>query len=379
MYSNFRRLKTNPLARRRGAVLVLMVLMLPVVLFLAAFAINLAYAELSRTEMMIAADAAARSGGRELVMTGDLEVAKTKARLLASRNNVAGTPLQLANADFAFGTSVRPVLSSRFLFSAGGINPNSLAVTARRTATSLDGPIPLLMPNLLGTSSIEAQSQAISTQMEVDIALVIDRSGSMAYGASETANPYVSPASAPPGWAFGMAAPPVCRWRDLVAAVGVFTTELQNSPGNELLSLSSYNHNSTTDVLLTANYNSVLAAMDVYTQAFDAGATNVGGGINEGSASLLTSPAARIGAAKVIVVMTDGIHNTGTDPVSASIGASGNGVTIVTVTFSDEADQFRMGQVAAQGNGRHFHAATAAELSIVFQEVAKSLPTLLTK
>ena len=51
---------------RRGAVIVLMVLLLPVALLMSAIAINLAYIELARTEMIIATDAATRAGGREI-------------------------------------------------------------------------------------------------------------------------------------------------------------------------------------------------------------------------------------------------------------------------------------------------------------------------
>jgi Ca-activated chloride channel family protein len=52
---------------------------------------------------------------------------------------------------------------------------------------------------------------------------------------------------------------------------------------------------------------------------------------------------------------------------------------IFTVTFSDEANQAAMQQVASIGLGKHFHAPNAASLIAVFGEIAKFLPTLITE
>ena len=53
---------------RRGAVLVLMALLLPIVLMLSAFAMNVANMELNRTELQVSTDAAARAGGRDMLV-----------------------------------------------------------------------------------------------------------------------------------------------------------------------------------------------------------------------------------------------------------------------------------------------------------------------
>ncbi len=363
---------------RRGAVIVLMVLLLPIAVLMAAIAINLAYIELSRTEMVIATDAAARAGGRDLISTGSVAVARTRAQQFALANTVAGTGLNLASGDIVFGTSVRSG-TGRYNFTVNPFNPNALRVTAHRDAFNANGPIPLLMPSVLGTGTVSTTQQAISTQMEVDIGLVVDRSGSMAFGASEVANALPVPALAPIGWNWGDPVPFGSRWLDLVAAINVFCGELSTSPGAELLSLSSYNDTAITNTSLTSSYGSVLTAMTLYSLSFANGATNIGGGITEGAAALMYSPAQRPGAAKVLVVLTDGIHNTGLDPLIAAQTAADSGIMIFTVTFSDQANQIGMQQVADIGNGRHYHAATAAELAAVFRDIAGSLPTLLTK
>lgn len=364
--------------RRKGAVLVLMVIMLPVALLLCAFAVNLAYMELNRTELYSAADAAARASGREFTVTRSKSLATARGKAMAELNDIAGEPMTLANSDFVFGTGSRPTLN-KYSFTPGGRNPNAVEVTARRVAGAPDGPIALLMPNLLGVSSFQAQRSSVSTQVEVDIALVIDRSGSMAYGVGEVAAFPPAPASAPRGWVFCDPAPPNSRWLDVVAAVDVFLQELATSPSNELVSLSSYNDVSITDHDLTSDYDLIRRALVPYTNSFCAGGTNIGGGINEGASSLVLSPNARPNAVKVIVLLTDGIHNTGYNPKTAANAAVTGGVVIHTITFSDEADQPLMQSVASLGGGKHFHATSAKDLIAIFQEIAKQLPTLLTR
>lgn len=363
---------------RTGAVLVLMVIMLPVALLLCAFAVNLAYMELNRTELYSAADAAARASGREFTITRNKSLATARGKAIAELNDIAGEPTTLDNSDFVFGTGSRPT-TSKYSFTPGGGNPNAVEVTARRVAGAPDGPIALLMPNLLGVSSFQAQRSSVSTQVEVDIALVIDRSGSMAYGVGEVAAFPPAPASAPRGWVFCDPAPPNSRWLNVVAAVDVFLQELATSPSNELVSLSSYNDVSTTDHDLTSDYDLILRALVPYTNSFCAGGTNIGGGINEGASSLVLSPNARSNAVKVIVLLTDGIHNTGYNPKTAANAAVTGGVVIHTITFSDEADQPLMQSVATLGGGKHFHATSAKDLIAIFQEIAKQLPTLLTR
>ena len=363
---------------RQGAIIILMVLLLPIAVLVSAIAINLAYIELSRTEMVIATDAAARSAGRDLITTGDTTIARNRARQLALLNTVAGRGLNLSSSDVQFGTSTR-VAGGRYNFSPTIFTPNAVRVAAHRDSLNADGRIPLLMPSILGTSSVATTQEAISTQMEVDVGLVIDRSGSMAYAANEVNGLLPVPALAPPGWNWGDPVPIGSRWLDVVAAVNVFAGELASSPGAEQLSLSTYNDTPLTNVSLTTNYSMVVAAMGMYTLSFAQGATNIGGGLSEGAAALLSSPGRRPGAARVLVVMTDGIHNTGLDPLVAANAAAAAGIMIFTVTFSDEANQTSMQQVAAIGNGRHYHATNAAQLSAVFRDIASSLPTLLTK
>ncbi|MEO8494397.1 MAG: vWA domain-containing protein [Planctomycetota bacterium] len=367
--------------QRRGATIVLLAILLPVLLLLAGIAINVAYMEMNRTELYVATDAAARAGGRDFAINGNEATAKAVARDASSRNTVAGVPLRLADSDFVFGESIRSGVGSRYTFTPGGANPNAVQITARRNASSLDGPIRLLMPRLLGVSNFNVEVMSESTQIEVDVCLVLDRSGSMAYAADEAAVYPPNPAATPVGWSFCDAAPDPSRWRDAVLAVNVFLGELSNSPASERVALCTYNTTSTIDQSLTSNYGLIMTGMDGYTQSFCSGYTDIGGGIKQAT-NAFAGGSARPWASKVIVVLTDGIQTApggGTNPKTAAKNAAAQGIMIFTVTFSDEANQPAMQRVAQIGLGKHFHAATSADLVIVFREIAKSLPTLLTQ
>jgi Ca-activated chloride channel homolog len=362
---------------RRGAVVPLFAIMLPVIVILAAFAINFAYFELTRTEMFISSDAASRAAGREYMTTSDQALARTKGRDAASRNHVAGQPLQLADSDFSFGASARADLSQRYGFTPGGVSPNAVEVTARRTTGSINGPIPMLIPNPF-TGVIESTQTSRSNQIEVDVALVIDRSGSMAYADFEPAVFPPLPSAAPPGWFYDGPAPNPSRWRDAVNAVNTFVLELQATPIQEHVSLTTYNSTATTDLGLTTNYSDILTALDVYTNLFQSGSTNIGGGIVSGHTTL-SGPGARTFAAKVMIVLTDGIDTVGSNPIQAAKDANLEETMIFTITFAQEADQATMIEVAKEGQGKHYHAASGASLSAIFRDIAKQLPILISR
>ncbi len=68
-------------AVRCGSALVLLIVLLPVVLAVCAYVINVVYMELARTELQISTDVATRAAGRTLAVTGS----EFQARLAADR------------------------------------------------------------------------------------------------------------------------------------------------------------------------------------------------------------------------------------------------------------------------------------------------------
>lgn len=352
-------------------------IMLPTLVILSAFILNLSYIELARTELQISADAASRAGGKILASTGDANLAIEKARELALLNSVAGEPLKLNDSDIEFGQATRSGTANRYEFNVSSNPFNAMRVNANRSSGSANGPIQMLIPNVLTTSEVSMAAVSTSTQVELDIAIVIDRSGSMAYADNEDSNTFDNPAAAPPGWIFGDQVPNPSRWIDAENAVVAFLNTLTDSPQEEMVSLVTYGDNPALDVPLTEFYSDITNGMSARGSSFAEGLTNIGGGIEVGNTSLQSDPNNRGFATKVILVLTDGIHNTGTSPEVAARAAIQDDVTIFTVTFSTEANQSRMRNVAQIGKGKHFHANSAAELTQAFEEIAQSLPTLI--
>lgn len=375
----FRIMNTQRITKnRRGGILPLMAVMLPVILTIVAFAINLAYCELSRTEMFVAADSASRAAGREFALTGNQNAAITAGKNAAAKNLVGGKVLSIDNSDFVFGEAARTDEKSRYSFTPGGAFPNAVELTLRRTKASSNGALTMLFPFSPTGTSIDITRTSRTNQVEADIALIIDRSGSMAYAENEKAVYPPFPKASPVGWNFGQAAPNPSRWRSVVDSVDVFLKELNNTPMKENVALLTYASNAVTDVGMTVDYSKVKTALDVYTKTFNSGATNISGGL-DGGKKILTSVGVRTFSAKIMVLLTDGIDTTGADLVKAAKSVADQKIMVFTVTFSDEADKTTMTKVAQAAMGTHFHAKTAADLSAIFKDIARQIPVLITK
>ncbi len=360
--------------------MILIVLLLPALFALSALAINIAHMETANTDVQIAVDAAVRAAGRSYALTGDKVEALAAAREAATRNPIGSYVLPINSDDLEYGTSTRSDVTQPYQFipSATG-KGNAVRLTTNSLSSGSVPGIDPVFPFFGSAFVVRPLCSSVSTQGVIDIALVVDRSGSMAYSSSETAAYPPSPAAAPAGWDFGDPVPPDARWLDLIAAVLTFKTELEDSPQEELLALSLYNHATTTPQRLSSDYDNVMSKLNDVSVSFSAGGTAIGQGIYEGLWAVTDQAYARQHASKVIIVLTDGVQNYGPSPEWAAQDAANSGVTLFTITFSDEADEPAMQSVAQTGGGEHFHASTAAQLKTAFQNIARRLPTLLTQ
>lgn len=149
----------------------------------------------------------------------------------------------------------------------------------------------------------------------------------------------------------GHAVPKDARWLDTVAAVNGFLDIMDDSSHDERVSMSTYSSKAKADVKLTSDYTEIRAAMNAHSRKFKGGATNIGSGILAGGKTLGDKELARSWASRVLIVMSDGIHNTGTEPVPAAQQVANEKIMIFTVTFSDEANIQEMEKVAISGGG----------------------------
>ena len=335
--------------------LVLIVICLPVILAFGIFSVNVAWMQLTRTELRTATDAAAKAGSRALSIFQNPAVARQFAVEAAFRNQVGGSPLLMDDSEVIFGSSDENALGG-YDFTAkadSSTELTSVQVTGDRSTGSLGGSVPMLFNGLFDRMAFDPVRVAVATQIDRDIALVLDRSGSM--------NAQSGSGS---------------RWDALRAAVDVFFLELSITAEEEKVSVSTYASTATLDSGLTLDYpllQAVIAGQEI------SGGTSIGLGMQEGVSGLNDPVLGRALALKTMVVMTDGNHNNGVDPEVIATQAAALGFTVNTITFGNGADQSRMMQVAAVGGGRHWHADDEASLVDVFREVARNLPTLLTR
>ncbi len=355
--------------KRKATLLVLLVFLLPVVVGIAAYAINLAYMELVRVELQISTDIATRAAGRTLAVTGSKSEAIANGQRYALLNPVCNLPLHLTSTDLVFGVSTRTSENERYLFEQGK-NPNAVKIKTDNFANSS---IPMLFPSMGMPIEFRSIKSAISTQSELDLSLVLDRSGSMTFSASEQ-----SGSTFPNGWYPGQPVPYNSRWLDTVASVDLLLQQLSLSHLSEHVSLVTYSTSPTTDVKLTDQYQDIYDEMYAYGMSFAGGATNIGGGILQGVASLNEKGSARPWASRVIILMSDGIHNTGIEPLLAAQIAADQHITIYTISFSSEADEAVMSKIASTCRGLHYHAATREQLETAFRDILSRLPLLVT-
>jgi Ca-activated chloride channel homolog len=366
---------------RRGAMLVLIAVCLPLCIIMAAFAVNVAWMQLVRTELRTSTDAAARAGAKELSLSQTTTDSRTAAKDAAKRNSVAGAPLLLADSDIEFGNSSQPTDTSRFVFTPGGKLPNAVRVHGTRVKGSLSGPVDMMLANVFSVRQFEPEESATSTQLDRDICLVVDRSGSMMWTLDAGAKlPPGAPDCGPPD-------PTRSRWGALNIALEGFLQELDKTAQDERVGMASYSSDITQcgftykisqiDSDLVSNYDVIRNVMKDLSSRPVKGRTAISAGIDEGI-KVLTGKKTRPFAVKTMVLMTDGIHNLGPEPVLSAQNAAKKDIVIHTITFSSDADIKRMEDVAAATGGRHFHAPTAADLARIFKEIASTLPVMLT-
>jgi hypothetical protein len=334
--------------------LLLVAIMLPILIFLVAMAVDIGYIQLVRTEMRASTDAAARAAGEALSRTQSLSAARQAAKDVASANKVANEPLLLDNSDIVFGLSTMNTDGS-WNFNPAGTPTNAVQINARRTRGSLSGSVPLFFGKFMGFNDFEPMQTASSVRLDRDLCLVLDRSGSM--NENDAGNG-------------------LTRWQALLQAVAEFRSGIDSTHQTELLGLASYSSSGQLNVNLTTSYSQIDSAVNAMGPD---GSTNISEGIDKGTLVLTNTSTARPFAAKTMVVLTDGIWNNGRNPVLAAQEAAAAKITIHAVTYSDEANQADMIAVAAATGGRHFHAPNGAALQSIFRDIALSLPVILTK
>ncbi len=368
--------------------MVLSAFMLAMLSVIAALCMNTAYISLAKTEMRLASDAAAKAASIHYGMTGDMEASRLRARQICQKHDVAGAPLQIRNIDVQFGRA-NPTPSGRYEFVVGGQPSNSTQV--HTSFVRRDGEVAALpaLGQFLGREEFVLEEYSIATRVDNDICLVVDRSGSMAWDLTDDAYSY-------PGELNGHSIiqnyflPPhatLSRWAALSTAIDTFLTVLDQNPYQPRVSLVSYASNfefglftstvSSIDQSLTIDFDSIRTHLATIASRPLIGNTNIAAGLRDGINTLAAEGTSRPHATHNIVLLTDGKMTQGDDPVALAAVALTQNIKVHTITFSDQADQELMLQVATAGGGSHYHAPDAAALITIFATLAETLPAML--
>ncbi|MAI70163.1 MAG: hypothetical protein CMM01_04550 [Rhodopirellula sp.] len=326
--------------------LVLIAIMMIGFMMAVAFSVDIAQMHLTRTELRTATDAASKAAAATLAETMNRGQAIKRGKQIAAANSVNSKPLKLARRDFKFGNASQGT-TGKFEFRKGMRPYNTVQVKGRRTAEARSGPIPLFFGGLTGVDFFEAESTAAATYIERDVALVVDRSGSMLGS----------------------------KFNDLISAIKTFTDTLDETPVDEHVGLASYAEYASTDVPLTPNLNRINQGVR---SLIPEGWTSVSRGMTSGNAIMQGGRNENF-VERTMIVMTDGRHNRGPSPEAITQQLHGDGITIHTITFGHDADQLRMAKIARIGGGRHYHADNGNQLKEIYREIALTLSTIITQ
>ncbi|MCX7426123.1 MAG: VWA domain-containing protein [Planctomycetia bacterium] len=176
-------------------------------------------------------------------------------------------------------------------------------------------------------------------------------------------------------------------------ATGVFMDYIQEVDTDDRVSLVIYNSVSQTAIVehhLTDNFAQVQTTVQHRQAGHYDSYTNIGAGINSGRLELKNN--GRIGAFKMIVLMTDGVANrpTGVDARQYALQQTDLAVAlhypIVTISLGTEADTDLLQQIADRTGGVHFNIPGRAtvtnyreQLLSVFRKIADDRPLILVK
>ena len=333
---------------RRGAMLPLLAVAIVILFVAAVLAIDIARIHVTKSELRTATDAAARAGVEALGRRQSREAAIDAALAIAQQNLVAGNGLDLDRDNIEFG-SAKQNTDGSFAFQSESNNSkiNSVRVVGARVAGSPDGPVNMLFGQMFGASIFQPVQVATATRLDRDIALVLDKSGSMSrYG----------------------------RFEALLNGVDVFLAELNRSPQKENISLAVYDEYPKKLVDMTPNLSKISNAI---AKQSPYGYTGIGRGLDVGLDSILNDSNSREFSLKSIVLMTDGNQNRGVYPDIIAEDCAAEGIVVHTITFSEGANQELMKDVARIAGGTHLHADTNEQLVQAFETIAKQIQVIL--
>lgn len=367
---------------RRGSILALVAISLVTLVALAGYAINTAYIELTRSELRLANDAAAKAAIITLGRSQSLATARQIAKTVAASHVVAGRTYTLTDSDIQFGSSIK-LNSGSYNFTENGSPTNAVRVLAGRNNTNNS--------MFFGAGSFSLSEDTVATRVDHDLCFVIDRSGSMAWDLTNVKFSYPGDQKEKSRLQNYFTVPhaTLSRWASVKSAINTFNSVTALNGLEIKVGLVTYSSDyefgkyksvrSTVNRDLTYTTSQIPADMDTIAQKPLIGDTNIEAGLQAAMNLMSTSSASRITATKTIVLLSDGVKTQGGDPVAVATAAKAANMKVHTIAFSSQADVTLMQQIAAAGGGTAYLATDTATLRSAFKQIAESIPSMLTE
>lgn len=162
-------LTANQNLRRTGAVVIYAIVMMVVLLGMATLAIDWGRAQLVKTELQSASDAAARYGVAGLKT--NTTTARNQAKSVAALNKADGSSITLTDADIEFGLWDPATKTFEVLSGTSQNSATAIRVTARRTQARSNA-LSATFSNALGLSTIDVSTSSIAARGNLTTATI---------------------------------------------------------------------------------------------------------------------------------------------------------------------------------------------------------------
>lgn len=169
------------LERRRGTVVVMVVVTMVVILSFAALTVDVGAMYNAKADLQRTVDASALAAAAALGQSGQQDMiayAKSVARDFAGRNEVLGRQIELADSDITTGRAVYNASTNSYSFVPTESLPDAIHIRARMTDGSPNGPLSLFFAPIMGHDVAEIEAEATAMMVPRDIAIVVDLSAS---------------------------------------------------------------------------------------------------------------------------------------------------------------------------------------------------------
>ncbi len=378
--------------QRRGAMVPLFAVVIIVLLAAALFSVDIAYIQLSCTQLRSAVDNSAKAAAAALANGATPEEAKAIAIEVASKNNVGGRQLSIDASQIELG-SLRPQSSGRWTFLPSESPLVAARIDVRLQENESGGPLSLFFGRVFGVNEFRPSSRATAGNLQTDIVLAYDRSHSMCFDCTGVDWQY--PPGVPPPYESIKYAPSNTgtRWQSLMRATDIFFTEVDKNsvpPRIGLVSWASTIGTSSFEYAMTgmtspevtyetpvgASSTDMRSKLQAKSTVPMLGGTNMTAGLRAALNHLLAADDGKP-RWRMIILFSDGEWNTGGDPATLIPALKAANVQVHTIRMLVSPKTTTMQDIAEATGGKLFVTNNDAEMADAFREIAGTLPVAL--